>query len=428
MTNSTSFGIQESVFGLDISYYIFQKPMIEMFVLYFTVLFVGLSIYMALYYVIVFNRFFDGVDGQMLKDSLFIKKLTRNIICIIIGVALMTVLNAQNTVFGTLITVNDTDIIGAGMIESTIQLWGYVIFAFVIIIFSYKALKQFKKGNTNKVLKNLAVIPGYLVALFIIMLATDLLFVNSNELDKEKEYIAENIRNTKNAYNINIEETNLENSGTITTQEVMTNSEVIENIPIISKEAVLKTLQDSQTGTGYFSYRNANLAKYEIDGEDQVVYIAPREIVNKGRTYNNKTYEYTHGMGQIIASATESTEAGNVQYIQKEVEGKDEKINFSKPMIQIYNQVRGLNSWPGAYTILEGKRIKVWECKMSDKHYSHLLDGKITAFYEEGIGVKVSNGEIILTVIQPEGKPKMKASDFIHGIQKKEEFLTKSFE
>ncbi len=110
------------------------------------------------------------------------------------------------------------------------------------------------------------------------------------------------------------------------------------------------------------------------------------------------------------------------------IKKEDEKINFSKPMIQIYNQVRGLNSWPGAYTILEGKRIKVWECKMSDKHYSHLLDGKITAFYEEGIGVKVSNGEIILTVIQPEGKPKMKASDFIHGIQKKEEFLTKSFE
>ncbi len=93
----------------------------------------------------------------------------------------------------------------------------------------------------------------------------------------------------------------------------------------------MKALEDNQTETGYFSYRNANLAKYEIKGKEQVVYLAPREIKNSGRTYNNKTYEYTHGMGEIIASATESTVTGNVQYIQKEVSGKDEKIKIKQP-------------------------------------------------------------------------------------------------
>ena len=38
----------------------------------------------------------------------------------------------------------------------------------------------------------------------------DLIFVSSNELDKEKNFIAENIKNTKNAYNINIEEENID--------------------------------------------------------------------------------------------------------------------------------------------------------------------------------------------------------------------------
>ena len=69
----------------------------------------------------------------------------------------------------------------------------------------------------------------------------------------------------------------------------------------------MKTLEDSQTGTGYFSYKNASLAKYKIKGKDQIVYLAPREIKNSGRTYNNKTYEYTHGLGEIITSATQST-------------------------------------------------------------------------------------------------------------------------
>ncbi len=330
--NMTTFGIQDNIFGLDIGYYIFQKPLIEAVVLYFTILLVGLSIYTALYYVIVFNRFFDGVDGKMLKQSLFMKKITRNIVWIIIGIAVMTILNTQNMVFGKLLTIHDNiDIIGAGKTEATIKLWGYILFAFVIILFAYRAVKYFKKGNTNKVLKNLAIIPGYLVALFIIMITFDLVFVSSNELDKEKEYIAENINNTKNAYNINIEEENIQNSGTITEKEIEENSNVINNIPIISQEAVLKTLENSQTRTGYFSYRNANLAKYKINGQDQIMYVAPREIKNVGRTYSNKTYEYTHGMGQIMVSATQSTQTGNIQYIQKEVSGSDEKIQLKQP-------------------------------------------------------------------------------------------------
>lgn len=330
--NSTSFGIQDNIFNFDIAYYIFQKPVIEALALYFTVLFVVLSIYMALYYVIVFNRFFDGIEGKMLKQSLFMKKLTRNILLVIIGIAIMTILNTQNMVFGKLLTINeDIDIVGAGMTETTVKLWGYILFSIVIVIFSYRALKFFKEGKTNKVLKNLAVIPSYLVILFVVMMIFDLVFVNSNELDKEKEYIAENIKNTKSAYNINIEESNIQNSGTITSEEVGKNNNVINNIPIMSQEAVLKTLEDSQTETGYFSYRNANLAKYQITGRDKVVYIAPREIKNSGRTYSNKTYEYTHGMGEIIASATTSTPTGNIEYVQKEVSGKDAQINVKQP-------------------------------------------------------------------------------------------------
>lgn len=332
MINSTAFGIQDTVFNLDIAYYIFQKPVIQGLVLYAIALIVGITIYMALYYIIAFNQFFDGVDGNMLKESLFMKKLLRNIFLVVIGIAIFTVLNTQNILFGKMLTVNDDiDIIGAGLIESTIKLWGYIIFAFIIVIISFRALKFFKEGNTSKVLKNLAVIPVYLVALFIIMVVFDLVFVNSNELDKEKENIAENIKNTKNAYQLNIEEDKLESTGTITNEEVSESSNVINNIPIISKEAVVKTLEDNQTKTGYYTYRNANLAKYKIDGKDQLVYVSPREITNSGRTYNNKTYEYTHGMGQIITSATQSTETGNTKYIQKDVSGKDEQIKVSQP-------------------------------------------------------------------------------------------------
>ena len=99
------------------------------------------------------------------------------------------------------------------------------------------------------------------------------------------------------------------------------------------------------------------------------------------------------------------------------IKPKDEKIDFSKTTREIYNQIRGLNSFPGAYFMLEGKRFKVWESIMSDDSFHNSLEGEIVKLYKEGIGIKTHNGVIILTVIQPEGKGKMKASDYINGLK-----------
>ncbi len=107
---------------------------------------------------------------------------------------------------------------------------------------------------------------------------------------------------------------------------------------------------------------------------------------------------------------------------------EDEKIDFEKGRRQIYNKVRGLNSWPGAYAMLDGKRIKIWKCYISENSFTNLMNGQITNFYEDGFGVKVSNGEIIITEIQPEGKKKMSAISYINGLQNKEELIGKILE
>ena len=332
-SSNASFGIQDPIYNFDIAYYMFQKPIIQMFLLYFMAILVGLTVYMALYYIIVFNKDFDGVDGKMLKQSSLIKKLIRNAVLIVVLFALMTVLNTTDILTSKMLTIKDgsdstqnIEITGAGYTEVMIQRWGYLIFAFVMIFSAIRASKGFKEDNTSKVLKNLAIIPGYLVVLFLVIIIFNVVFVNSNKLDKEKEYLAYNIENTKNAYKINIEEKSLENSGTITQKDVDENTDVINNIRIVNEDTVLKTLEDNQTGTGYYTYRNANIAQYKIAGQYKLVYVSPREIKNSGRTYSNKTYEYTHGRGQIVASATDVSETGNLNYIQKDVSGEDDKL------------------------------------------------------------------------------------------------------
>ena len=329
--SNSNFGIQDPIFNLDISYYMLQKPVIEMLIIYFIALIVGISAYMAIYYIIVFNQYFDGIDGKMLKQSNLIKKVKRNVI--LIAIALFTIVGTQNILFGEITKLEEEDIAitGAGLTEATIKLWGYIVFALVIVVSIYKAVKAFSTGSLKNTVKRLVIIPAYLVVLFVVLVGYDLIFVKSNELDKEKQYLEYNIENTKNAYNIDIQEQNVVDSGTIKENEIDENQKTIDNITIITKEALMNTLEDNQTGTGYYSYDDAKIQQYSINGKENLLFVAPREMTSSGRTYNNKTYENTHGMGLILASATSATETGTINYIQKDVSGKDEVINVEQP-------------------------------------------------------------------------------------------------
>ena len=98
---------------------------------------------------------------------------------------------------------------------------------------------------------------------------------------------------------------------------------------------------------------------------------------------------------------------------------EDEHIDFSKTKRQIVNKVRGLNSWPGAYCILDDKILKVWKCREGERIYDLGTDGEITRIYDDGFGVKTSNGEVVFTEVQLEGKRKMADKDFINGYHEK---------
>ena len=334
--NAAYFGINDPVFNMDIGYYIFIKPFIDALIIYFIALMVIYSIYITTYYIIVFNKYFEnGVDSKILKKNTFIKQITLNVILIILAISVFTIFNTQNTINTKFLNLqNGTSLYGAGVIDVTIKIWGYRIFAFVILVCGIMAVKNFKKDNFKKVGIWLCCIPIYLVILFFVILGFDLIYINKNELDKEKTYIQKNIAYTKNAYNINIDEIEVQNSGTIQNTDVEENEYVINNINILNEKMVLKELNAYKTNSGYYRYNDTKAETYNIDNENKLVYITPREIIsNDTRTYNNKTYEYTHGYGAVINSASKVDGNGNILYIQSEFSGKDNKVKIDEPRI-----------------------------------------------------------------------------------------------
>ena len=334
--NSAKFGISDPIFNLDIGYYMFQKPLIETVIIYFICLMVIYSIYVAFYYIITFNIYFDkGINPETLKKNTFIKHIITNLILIVVGISAMTLVKVQDVVLDKFLNLsNDFSLYGAGLTESTIKVWGYRIFALVILVCAIMAIRNFKKEKFKKVMLWLSAVPLYLVGLFIIMVGFDLIYVNNNELDKEKKFIKDNISYTKDAYDINIDEIEIENSGTITSGDIEENRDVIENINLLKENKVLGELNQNQTNSGYYSYNIAKAGLYNIDGKQKLVYLSPREIVaNDTRTYNNKTYEYTHGYGVVVTSASSVDEGGNLDYVQSDFSYNNDKIKIAQPRI-----------------------------------------------------------------------------------------------
>lgn len=334
--NATWFGIPDSIFGADIGFYMFQKTFIETIINYFIYLIIGLAIYTVAYYIITFNKCFDAISRETLKKNTFIKQLIFFVRLIVVAFAASILIKMQGIGIGEFLKLKDIDstaIYGAGLTDISIKLWGYRILAIVIVVAVFVAIRFFKKGQSSKVIFSLCMVPSYLVILFIVMTGFQLIYVNSNELDKQRDYITNNIKATKQAYNINIEEIDVNSTGTITTEQAEQNKEVLKNITIANSDITLSTLSALQTSTGYYAFSKTIPTKYTISNEKNLVYVSAREILSKDRTYSNKTYEYTHGYGTIVSSATSTDENGNINFIQKEFDGSDMEIKVRQPRI-----------------------------------------------------------------------------------------------
>lgn len=96
------------------------------------------------------------------------------------------------------------------------------------------------------------------------------------------------------------------------------------------------------------------------------------------------------------------------------LERKDGEINWGKPSEEIYNQIRGMNPYPGAFTFYGGMRLKIHKSSMH-KMKSSENPGQVIDFTNSGITVTTGDGLLELLEIQPEARKKMSGTDFVNG-------------
>ncbi|ULL17409.1 methionyl-tRNA formyltransferase [Paenibacillus sp. H1-7] len=117
--------------------------------------------------------------------------------------------------------------------------------------------------------------------------------------------------------------------------------------------------------------------------------------------------------GRIQAVPQNDDEAVYSPNISRE----QELIDWTKPALTIWNQVRGLNPRPGAYTLWNGDVLKIWGCRKPETTGEAGVPGTVVGLSEAGVEVATGSGTLTIIELQPAGKKAMDAAQFIRGGQ-----------
>lgn len=336
--NSTSFGKTDFIFGHDIGYYLFIKPFLQAILIYILVTIVLSTLYAAVYYIVSLNtQFVNGVTTESLKNSIIKEQLLNNAKILVIIIAVLTFINAEDLSSRPFLTVGENEysyaISGAGTSDVSIKVWGYRALSIIMIIAIFVGISAYNKKKNRRLIMSVFSVPIYLVGLILVLIGYNKIFVDSNEYEKEKQYISYNIENTRDAYGINIEEVNLDDTDAINSDEVTKYSEVANNISTTNKDLVLKSLNGTLTNKGYYKYTSTKPCEYTINNKKTLVYVTPREVVSNENSYTNATYEYTHGYGVVVTSASDTNSTGDLVNLQKGFSNDGNVVNIKNPRI-----------------------------------------------------------------------------------------------
>jgi len=164
--------------------------------------------------------------------------------------------------------------------------------------------------------------------------------------------------------------------------------------------------------------------KHEIDTGDLL--FQEKEVINETDTTGD-VYERLMKKGaQLVVKTVDAIEKNNYSPIPQ-IYSSDLKtapkltketghIDWSKPGKEIYNLIRGLQPFPGAYTTLDNKTLKIQSAQFIPNN--QVEKSIIGSYYSDGknyLHFKVKDGEIAVLECQLEGKKKMKIDEFLRG-------------
>lgn len=98
------------------------------------------------------------------------------------------------------------------------------------------------------------------------------------------------------------------------------------------------------------------------------------------------------------------------------IEENDLLIDWKLPAEQLFNLIRGLSPFPGAYTLLDGQRLKIFKARLFVQADTSSQPGQIVRYDKNQILVQTGKGQLEIEELQLAGKKRLNVKDFVNGV------------
>ncbi len=151
------------------------------------------------------------------------------------------------------------------------------------------------------------------------------LIVNPNQLTKERAYIANNLKATREAYQLNnITQTNLSPKTPLTPQKLADNEPTLRNIRLWDPATLVTSYRQLQELRPYYSFLDADVDRYTVGGVYRETMLSPRELnidglPSQAQTWVNQHITYTHGFGVAMSAVNQVTADGSPDFLVQDI-------------------------------------------------------------------------------------------------------------
>jgi methionyl-tRNA formyltransferase len=141
-----------------------------------------------------------------------------------------------------------------------------------------------------------------------------------------------------------------------------------------------------------------------------------------GRPAGDLERELSAAGARLLLRAVASVKAGTARpepqdhsraTVNRKLEKADGRMDFRRPARELASLINGCDPWPGAYCLSGGKAVKVFGAWASP---GAAAPGRVSGLTPEGrLAVGTGDGILEISVIQPEGRKRLAAGEYVRG-------------
>lgn len=332
--NPQSFGVKDPILGHDLSFYVFSLPWYRtitssVFSLLLLTTVLALGLYIGMQAIAMMARIELGRPHVRFHISL-LAGLTIAAFGVQFGLGIYEYGYRTGAQFT-----------GAGYAASTAINFHWIVAGLLILVGLVTILmsKSEQPYRVTGLGLALSFVLG-VVGLGIVPAVIQRISVEPDKLNKEGPYAKRAIEMTRFAYGLDkIEARDFDVQDVPTPADVQASQATLDNMRLWDPGVVRQSIEALQSLRQYYTFRDVDVDRYMIDGQQRMVMISPRDIDLGGLSANAQTWvntrlRYTHGFGVTMSLVNDATPQGQPTFIVRDIPTKTSGgIRLDQPRI-----------------------------------------------------------------------------------------------